>query len=929
LKFNDLIAVLLAAKGAHAVSVAANAIPAWHAISAEEVLRRLDSNPRSGLDSEEISRRLGKYGANKLPEGRKQGPLMRFLKQFDNVLVYVLLGAGFIKLMVGLWLDAAIILGVVVINALLGYIQEGKAEKALDSIRNMLSAEARTLRGGEIRITPAEDLVPGDIVLLESGDKIPADLRLIEVKNLRTEEAALTGESVPIDKTTDPVSEKATVGDREGMAFSGTLVASGRGTGAVVATGANTELGRINQMMAAVSALETPLLRQIKKFGYVITAAIAAVSVVVFLFGRWVREMPFVDIFQAVVSIAISVIPEGLPALITVTLAIGVQRMAQRNAIIRRLPAVETLGSVSRICSDKTGTLTLMEMMVVSAVTAQSAYSVTGQGYAPRGEVLKDGKPADEDPILRLMGRVSMLCNDAELVQQLGVWKVEGDPTEGALYPFATKIGLERQAEQASYPRIDVIPFESEHRFMATLHRRADGHEMLLVKGAPEVILDHCDRQQNERGEPATIDRDHFAAAADRLAAQGERVLALAWLETPGLPIGNLSAASLPKNLVLLGLIGFLDPPREEAIEAVKECHGGGIRVTMITGDHKITAAAIAKMLGIGDGRTAITGAEIEEMDTATLQEGVRNVDVFARASPEHKLRLVKAIQANRQIVAMTGDGVNDAPSLKKADIGVAMGIKGTEVTKEAAEMVLADDNFASITAAVREGRTVYNNIEKAILFMLPTNVAQGLIIMVAIFLGFTAPITAPQILWVNMVTSVALGLVISFEPHELDVMQRSPRAVDRPIVDRFGVWRIIFVGLALLALTLWAFFYMKSKGAPDALARAVAVNALVIGQIFYLFNSRYKFDSSLSPKAHLGNKYLSLGIGTVVILQLLFTYAPPFQFVFEVEAIPFWVWPWLVLGGLAFFLVVETEKLIIRSSGSLRRMISEGQAGG
>jgi magnesium-transporting ATPase (P-type) len=929
LKFNDLIAVLLAAKGAHAMSVAANAIPAWHAISAEEVLRRLDSNPRSGLDSEEISRRLGKHGANKLPEGRKQGPLMRFLKQFDNVLVYVLLGAGFIKLMVGLWLDAAIILGVVVINALLGYIQEGKAEKALDSIRNMLSAEARTLRGGEIRITPAEDLVPGDIVLLESGDKIPADLRLIEVKNLRTEEAALTGESVPIDKTTDPVSEKATVGDREGMAFSGTLVASGRGTGAVVATGANTELGRINQMMAAVSALETPLLRQIKKFGYVITAAIAAVSVVVFLFGRWVREMPFVDIFQAVVSIAISVIPEGLPALITVTLAIGVQRMAQRNAIIRRLPAVETLGSVSRICSDKTGTLTLMEMMVVSAVTAQSAYSVTGQGYAPRGEVLKDGKPADEDPILRLMGRVSMLCNDAELVQQLGVWKVEGDPTEGALYPFATKIGLERQAEQASYPRIDVIPFESEHRFMATLHRGADGHEMLLVKGAPEVILDHCDRQQNERGEPATIDRDHFAAAADRLAAQGERVLALAWLETPGLPIGNLSAASLPKNLVLLGLIGFLDPPREEAIEAVKECHGGGIRVTMITGDHKITAAAIAKMLGIGDGRTAITGAEIEEMDTATLQEGVRNVDVFARASPEHKLRLVKAIQANRQIVAMTGDGVNDAPSLKKADIGVAMGIKGTEVTKEAAEMVLADDNFASITAAVREGRTVYNNIEKAILFMLPTNVAQGLIIMVAIFLGFTAPITAPQILWVNMVTSVALGLVISFEPHELDVMQRSPRAVDRPIVDRFGVWRIIFVGLALLALTLWAFFYMKSKGAPDALARAVAVNALVIGQIFYLFNSRYKFDSSLSPKAHLGNKYLSLGIGTVVILQLLFTYAPPFQFVFEVEAIPFWVWPWLVLGGLAFFLVVETEKLIIRSSGSLRRMISEGQAGG
>ena len=886
---------------------------AWHAMATDEVLRRLDSDAQSGLDAADIPRRLEQYGRNKLPEGRKQGPFMRFLMQLNNILVYVLLGAGFVKLMVGLWLDAAIILGVVLLNALLGFIQEGKAEKALDSIRNMLSGEARTVRGGQTRLIPSDELVPGDIVLLESGDRIPADLRLVDVKNLRTEEAALTGESVPIDKTTDAVSERATVGDREGMAFSGTLVASGRGTGVVVGTGAETELGRINQMIAAVSPLETPLLRQIKKFGYAITAVIGVVSVIVFMFGRWVREMPFVDIFQAVVSIAVSVIPEGLPALITVTLAIGVQRMAQRHAIIRRLPAVETLGSVSRICSDKTGTLTLMEMMVVSAVTAESASQVTGQGYAAEGQVLKDGKPAGDDPVLKLMGRVSMLCNDAELVQQEGVWKVEGDPTEGALYPFATKLGLERQAEQAAYPRIDVIPFESEHKFMATLHKDAAGKEVLLVKGAPEVILDHCDRQQTKGGGQAPIDRDHFMKESDRLAAQGERVLGLAWLENPGVRAGTLSAADLPKNLVLLGLIGLLDPPREEAIEAVKECHDGGIRVTMITGDHKITAAAIAKMLGIGDGRTAITGAEIEDMDTATLQESVRDVDVFARASPEHKIRLVDAIQANKQIVAMTGDGVNDAPALKKADIGVAMGIKGTEVTKEAAEMVLADDNFASITAAVKEGRTVYNNIEKAILFMLPTNVAQALVIMAAIFVGFTAPITAPQILWVNMVTSVALGLVLSFEPHELDVMLWPPRAVHRPIVDSFGVWRVIFVGLALLALTLWAFFWVKSYGVSDALARSVAVNALVIGQVFYLLNSRYKLDSSLSLKAHLGNHYLPLGIGAVVILQLLFTYAPPLQALFETEAIPLWVWPWLLLGGLVFFLVVEAEKLIIR----------------
>jgi magnesium-transporting ATPase (P-type) len=521
-----------------------------------------------------------------------------------------------------------------------------------------------------------------------------------------------------------------------------------------------------------------------------------------------------------------------------------------------------------------------------------------------------------------------LLCNDAELFHQDGIWKVEGDPTEGALYPFASKLGMDRSAEQHAHPRIDVIPFESEHKFMATLHKTTDGRTMLLVKGAPEVILDHCDRQQTLAGQAAPLDRDHFMRASDMLAGQGERVLGLAWLENPTVNAGNLTAADLPKNLVLLGLIGLLDPPRKEAIEAVQECHAGGVRVTMITGDHKITAAAIAKMLDIGDGKTAITGTEIEDMDTATLQERVRDVDVFARASPEHKLRLVKAIQANKQIVAMTGDGVNDAPALKKADIGVAMGIKGTEVTKEAAEMILADDNFASITAAVKEGRTVYNNIEKAILFMLPTNVAQALVIAVAIFFGFTMPITAPQVLWVNMVTSVALGLVISFEPHELDVMNRSPRSVDRPILTRFGIWRVVFVGLALLAYTLCAFFWMKSQGASAQLARTVAVNAITIGQVFYLLNSRYLLDSSLSLTAHFGNKYLPLGVGAVVILQLLFTYAPPLQRLFDNEAIPLQIWPWLFVGGIVFFLVVEAEKLIIRSTRILRSAVTAVEAG-
>jgi magnesium-transporting ATPase (P-type) len=915
------------------MSVAMNArtdsdAAAWHAISADEVVKRLATNRQKGLDAAEASTRLQKYGPNRLPEGKKRGPFMRFLAQFNNILVYVLLGAGFIKLMLNLWVDAGIIFAVVILNGLLGFIQEGKAEKALDSIRNMLSAEARVVRGGETRMIPADQLVPGDVVTLESGDKIPADLRLVDAKNLRTEEAALTGESVPADKTTDVVPANATVGDRENIAFSGTMVVSGRATGVAVATGSETELGRINQLLASISPLETPLLRQIKKFGFTITAAIGVISVLIFAYGRWVEGMEFVELFQAVVGIAVSLIPEGLPALITITLAIGVQRMAQRNAIIRRLPAVETLGSVSRICSDKTGTLTLMEMMVVSAVTAESTYQITGDGYAPNGEVQRDGRPAGKDPVLALMGRVSVLCNDAELFQQEGAWKVEGDPTEGALYPFASKLGMDRSIEQTKSPRIDAIPFESEHKFMATLHTSTAGKEALFVKGAPEVILEHCDRQQTAGGQTASLDRAHFMQASDRLAAQGERVLALAWLENPGVKAGSLGPADLPKSLVLLGVIGLLDPPRKEAIEAVKECHGGGIRVTMITGDHKITAAAIAKMLDIGDGKTAITGGEIEDMDAATLQQRVRDVDVFARASPEHKLRLVKAIQANKQIVAMTGDGVNDAPSLKKADIGVAMGIKGTEVTKEAAGMILADDNFASITAAVKEGRTVYNNIEKAMLFLLPTNVAQALVIAVAIFFGFTMPITAPQVLWVNMVTSVALGLAISFEPHEVDVMSRPPRAVSRPIVTGFGIWRIVFVSLALLAYTLLAFFWMKSNGASDALARTVAVNAITIGQVFYLLNSRYLLDSSFSVTAHMGNKYLPLGIGAVVILQLLFTYAPPFQAMFGNEIIPLWVWPWLLAGGLLFFAVVEAEKLVIRTSDALRKTVTAVEAG-
>lgn len=752
-----------------------SAPPDWHALSCEETLTALGTDAAAGLNVSEATTRLHKFGKNLLPTAGKKGPLMRFLLQFHNVLIYVLIAAGVGKLFLGEWLDASVIFGVVLINGLLGFVQEGKAEKALESIRNMLSAEAMTVRDGNQRMIPAEDLVPGDIVVLQSGDKVPADLRLFEVKNLRVEEAALTGESVPSEKSTEPVEGKSQIGDRRGMTYSGTLIVSGRARGVVVATGAGTALGHINAMLTNVGTMETPLLRQIERFGKILTIIILIVCAIAFAYGRLFLDKSFIEMFKAAVGIAVSAIPEGLPAIVTITLAIGVQRMASRHAIIRRLPAVETLGSVSRICSDKTGTLTRNEMVVSTVATAEAVYDVSGEGYSPKGEITREGVRA-AGAVITAMARASVLCNESSIHEENGVWKLTGDPTEGALLPFAAKAGLDAAAEAAAAPRTNSIPFESEHKFMATAHG-----SVVYVKGAPDVVMNFCSRQQQESGEAVPMNRAYWDGQNEAISGRGQRVLALAWLPDAGADAeveveeASFTPSGLRKDLVLLGLTGIIDPPREEAMEAVKHCHEGGIRVTMITGDHAITAASIAKMLGIGDGKSYVTGRQIEEMDDDALEAKCRRIDVFARTSPEHKLRLVRAMQAGGQVVSMTGDGVNDAPSLKQADIGVAMGIKGTEVSKEAADMVLADDNFASITAAVREGRTVYNNIEKAILFMLPTNGGQALTILAAIFLGLMLPITPPQILWVNRVTSVTLALAISFEPHEPDVMFRAP----------------------------------------------------------------------------------------------------------------------------------------------------------
>jgi len=884
----------------------------WHTRDTAETLQLLASNAATGLDSKDVEERTQRYGPNRLPVSGKHGPFIRFLMQLNNMLIYVLIAAGVGKVLLGEFVDAAVILGVVIINGLLGFIQEGRAEKAIDSIRNMLSPEAMTLRNGNSRMTPAEELVPGDVILLQSGDKVPADVRLLEVNNLRVEEAPLTGESLPVDKITTAVDAASSIGDRKCMAYSGTLVVSGRAKGIVVATGADTELGKINQMLAAVNVMETPLLRQIEQFGKALTVVILIVCAITFVYGRLFLDKSFTDMFKAVVGVAVSAIPEGLPAVVTITLALGVQRMARRHAIIRRLPAVETLGSVSRICSDKTGTLTRNEMVVSRAVTGDASYEITGQGYSPDGEILQSGAAAKPDPVIAKMAIASVLCNESEIFSEDGIWKLTGDPTEGALLPFAAKAGVSREEEIRTAPRTQMIPFESEHKFMATLHE-TDGASVLFVKGAPDVILNFCNRQETSDEIQVPINREYWEKENNRIAAMGQRVLALAWLPHAKVHPSAFTPKELSRELILLGLVGILDPPREEAISAVAQCHEGGIRVTMITGDHAVTAASIAKMLGIGDGKSYVTGAEIEEMDDDQLAAKCCKIDVFARTSPEHKLRLVRAMQASKQVVAMTGDGVNDAPALKQADVGVAMGIKGTEVSKEAAEMVLADDNFASITAAVREGRTVFNNIEKAMLFMLPTNGGQALTILSAIFLGLTLPVTPPQILWINMVTSITLALAISFEPHEHGVMQCPPRSVASPLLNRFGIWRIAFISVLLLIFTFGTFFWLITHDASIELSRTAAVNAMITGQVFYLINSRFLMDSSFSLRALTGNKWIPIAISGVILLQILFTYAPFMNTIFGSTPLPLSLWGWLLAGGVLFFIVVELEKALLR----------------
>lgn len=884
--------------------------PVWHATESEQALAAHEVTA-AGLNAAEASRRLAAHGPNRLTPPKKRSPLVRFLLQFHNVLIYVLLGAAVVTAVLGEVVDTTVIIGVVVINALIGFIQEGKAEKSLDAIRNMLSLSAMVMRDGRRVEIAAEELVPGDIVLLASGDKVPADLRLIETRNLRIEEAALTGESEPVEKSPDAVAENAPIGDRTGMAYSGTLVVFGQGRGVVVATGDATEIGRIGRMLAEVESVDTPLLKQMAVFGRWLTAGVLALAALTIAFGMLVHGQSAGEMFLAAVGLAVAAIPEGLPAIMTITLAIGVQRMAGRNAIIRRMPAVETLGAVTTICSDKTGTLTKNEMTVQRLVMADQFIEVSGVGYAPHGGFTADGR--DVDPAaLADIGRIAMLCNDASLRETGGEWKLEGDPTEGALLTLALKCGLDPHFEAEALPRIDVIPFESEHRFMATLHHDHAGHALVFVKGAPERVIGMCSRQR-ANGQEQPIDSAFWPGKIEQLAAEGFRVLALA---TRPMESGTreLSFADVEAELILIGLAGIMDPPRDEAIRAVASCHAAGIRVKMITGDHALTAAAIARSMGLArGGGQAMTGAEIEAMDDTGLRRAVRDVDVFARASPEHKLRLVEAMQANGEVAAMTGDGVNDAPALKRADVGVAMGHKGTEAAKEAAEMVLADDNFASIAAAVEEGRTVYDNLRKAVVYVLPTSVGQASMVLIAVLLGITLPITPVQILWVNMVTAVTLSLAIAFERPEPGLMARPPRDPREPLVNGFMLWRIAFVTLLLVATSFSLFLWELERGMDLEFARTAAVNTLVMGQIVYLFNCRRLTGSVLSKDGLLGNTVALKAVAILVVLQLAMTHLPFKQGLFGTDHLDAATWSRVVLAGIVVFLAVELEKTFWR----------------
>ena len=877
----------------------------WHHLPSEEVVELLDSNVGQGLDLFEVKHRQERFGYNVLTPKKGKSPFVRFLLQFNNPLVIILLIASGTTAVLKDVTDAVVIFAVVLINAVIGYIQEARAEQAIAALSKTMTTEALVMRGGQpVRLNAAE-LVPGDIVQLQAGMRVPADLRLLAARDLQITEAALTGESLPVEKDASlRLAPEALLAERRNMVYASTLVTYGTATGIVVATGDSSEIGRISQLIAGAVELQTPLTRKISQFTRVLLVAILLLSGMTFAVGV-IRGQPVVDTLMAAIALAVGAIPEGLPAALTVTLAIGVSRMARRRAIIRHLPAVETLGSTTVICSDKTGTLTQNQMTVQEIYTPGGSYTVNGVGYQPVGEILpKDPTTVDWSSNTAAIEtlKAGLLCNDSQLVESEAGWSIQGDPTEGALLVAAQKAGL--TAEVARYPRrLDTIPFDSQHQYMATLHE--DG--TVYVKGAAEVLLERCTAPLDSRGEVGTCGNSVFRPALEAMASKGLRVLAFARLDKPGAQ--KLGFEDIT-GLTLLGLQGMIDPPRPEALAAIKASQRAGITVKMITGDHALTAAAIGKQIGLcqQDCAEVLTGAELARLSDAELIERAQTVNVFARVAPEQKLRLVEALQAGGHVVAMTGDGVNDAPALKQANIGVAMGITGTDVSKEAADMILTDDNFATIEAAIEEGRGVFDNLTKFIAWALPTNIGEGMVLLAAIFAGVALPILPLQLLWVNMVTAAVLGMALSLEPKEADIMRRHPRDPRAPILNSTLIWRILLVSLIILAGAFGLFEYELLRGASVEEARTVVVNVIIFVELFYLFNAR-SLTQSPFKLGFFTNLWALGGAVLMVVLQLLFTYLPVMNRLFGSAPLSLVLWLDVLGVGLAAFLLVEIEK--------------------
>jgi potassium/sodium efflux P-type ATPase len=888
----------------------------WYQLSVKEIFEHLKTS-ELGLTEEEVKQRIEKYGPNKLVEEEKISKLKILLHQFTSPLIYILLIAGVVTIFLKEYIDSGVIFAVVILNAIIGFIQEYKAEESVRALKKMVVPKARVIRDGKEKEVNSEELVPGDIVIIASGMRVPADIRLIHTIELKIDEAMLTGESVPAEKIPTPIKqENLTPGDQKNMAFMGTITVSGRAKGVVVETGEKTVLGKIAKEVKEVTVVRAPLQDKIDSFAKTIAFIVVGASVVLFLIGLLIGESAK-DMFMTVVGASVATIPEGLPIVVTIAMAVGVARMARQNAIIRKLHAVETLGSTTVIGSDKTGTLTKNEMTVKLAYDGKHIYEFTGSGYDPSGEVLYEGislKNLDSESKANLynMLRIGMLCNESDVYEQDGFYKVDGDPTEGALIVSAMKAGLNKEEESEKYPQIAIIPFESERGYMATLHRHK-GKKYIFVKGAPEKIINMCikDVYGNE------IKKEEILHVATNFAKEGMRVLAFAFKEADHdleeLTCKDVECPGITSNLIFSGLQGMIDPPRPEVKEAIEGCKRAGIRVVMITGDHAITAKATAEKLGIVHEKAQVlTGIELEGMTDEELFEKVKTVNVYARVSPQHKLRITQALIKHGEIVAVTGDGVNDAPALKAAHIGIAMGRTGTDVAKEAADMVLADDNFASIFSAVKEGRIVFDNIRKVTFFLIPTGVAAILSILGAVIMGAPIPYVPAQLLWINLVTNGLQDVALAFEPGEKGIIERPPRNPKEHIMSRLLWERTVIVGLLISAGVVFNFMFALNEGASLEKARTVAVTTMVFFQFFQAWNSRSELQSvfKINP---LSNPFLFFSLIAAFLAQLSVIYVPALQWIFRTEPITMSEWWQILIVSATVVLVVEIDKWIRR----------------